>query len=170
VILRPEFTTQLVTRLLAGVSINLISPHGQGRRRTLQDLRSLLPTSLPVQYIDLRLHQDDLEAVICACLKQQEQGLLILHNVDLLQDHDLIPQLNETSKLNNINMLYVSEDETHQDILAAESVYLPPLSKSQIVAEIKHRGLNADTDTVELLLNDPAPYTALAKLTDRKTN
>jgi len=170
VILRPEFTTHLAERLVTGESINLISPHGQGRRRTLQDLRSLMPASLPVQYIDLRLHQDDLEAVICACLKQQEQGLLILHNFNLLQNHDLISQLNAINKLNHISLLYISEDKTLQDLLAAESVHLPPLSSCQMVAEIKRRRLDPDACTVEQLLSDPAPYTALTTLTGQRVD
>ncbi len=52
--LRPEFTALLTAKILTGESLNLISPHGQGRRRTLHDLRHNLPKPLQLFHFNMR--------------------------------------------------------------------------------------------------------------------
>jgi len=109
--LRPEFTSRITDQLLAGESINLISPHGQGRRRTLHDLRQNLPPSLQVFHMNMRTYKvnykgfyNDLSAqikhhsafdknfktLLNNIEKQHEKSLLILHNFDDLRaDNDI---------------------------------------------------------------------------------
>lgn len=141
---------QLAERLLGGESINLISPHGQGRRRTVNDLRAVIPSSLSVQYIDLRLNPDGLKATVYDCLQQHHPLLLIVHNFNLLQDQRVIEQLNSIKKLNHISLLCISENAKDQPSLAAENINLPPLTHSQLMAEINCRGLAVETATSAL--------------------
>jgi len=111
--LRPEFTTKITDQLLAGASINLISPHGQGRRRTLHDLRQNLPASTHVFHLNMQLYKDDYKGFfdsLCSqaehdptsleCLqmllhtieKKYHKSLLILHNFDALRAENDIDQ------------------------------------------------------------------------------
>jgi hypothetical protein len=165
VILRPEFTLQLAKLLLGGASINLISPHGQGRRRTVKDLRAVIPSSLTVQYIDLRLNPDDLQTTVSGCLQQQNTILLIVHNFNLLQNDVVIERLNSIKNISYISLLCISENAEDQPSLNAENIYLPPLTQSQLIAEINYRGLAAEVTTVDRLLTQPVPYSALDQLT-----
>jgi len=57
--LRPEFTSHITVQLLAEESINLIRPHGQGRRRTRYDLRQNLPASIHVFHMNMRSYKYD---------------------------------------------------------------------------------------------------------------
>ncbi|MDQ6972084.1 MAG: hypothetical protein Q9M30_05495 [Mariprofundaceae bacterium] len=105
-LLRPAFTHALATSLQLGASINLIAPHGLGRRRTVQDLRRILPSGMRVLYADIRFNTGDLPALLKdLCTQAGLQGmhitnlallvealasrtsptLLILHNIDLLR-------------------------------------------------------------------------------------
>jgi len=156
---------QLAERLLGGASINLISPHGQGRRRTVKDLRAVITSSLSVQYIDLRLNPDDLQATVSGCLQQQNPILLIVHNFNLLRDTGVMEKLNSIKNINHISLLCISEKAEDQPFLEAEDVCIPPLTQSQLMDEIKHRDHGEDPATVDWLLAQPAPYTALDQLT-----
>ncbi|PCI43671.1 MAG: hypothetical protein COB41_06475, partial [Proteobacteria bacterium] len=68
--LRSEFTHQLFDVLLQGESINLISPHGQGRRRTLHDLRGIFPKSWKTFQVDMRVVEKGEASLLDALLKQ----------------------------------------------------------------------------------------------------
>jgi len=165
-ILRPVFTAQLAERLRNGVSINLVSPHGQGRRRTLDDLRSLLPGSLCIAYIDLlRMNRADIEAAVAQCMHTVKPTLLIAHNIERVQDNTLLKGIIAVENRHNINILYVSENREHQLPIRTENLLLPPLSEAELRAEIKHRHLNLDQLTIDLLLKQPSPYSALEQLT-----
>jgi len=108
--LRPALTRALAARLLDGASINLTAPHGLGRRRTLQDLRSVLPPVTRVLHADLKFCADNFPAtfqdlcnqagtpntnirhlghLIEALAKRSESTLLVLHNFDLLRPDKL---------------------------------------------------------------------------------
>ena len=103
--LRPEFTYSLADRLICGESINLISPHGQGRRRTLEDLCRFLPGSTMAIQINMRFYCLDFKGFLKAIgtyfnhpadrvsslgalfdqlEKENRNVLLILHNFDEL--------------------------------------------------------------------------------------
>jgi len=103
--LRPEFTYSLADRLICGESINLISPHGQGRRRTLEDLCTFLPGSTMTIQINMRFYLLDFKGFLKAIgtyfnhpgdhisslgvlfdqlEKENRNVLLILHNFDEL--------------------------------------------------------------------------------------
>jgi len=107
-LLRPAFTRQLAERLLSGEHIQLVSPHGLGRRQTVTDLRSLLPAPITVTYIDLlRMDQQLLPAMIDACHTQQGAVVLIVHNIDQLNEQSLITQLNRLKPLPHVGLLCV---------------------------------------------------------------
>jgi len=154
-LLRPEFTHSLAARLLQGASINLTAPHGLGRRRTVQDLRTLLPPDMFVLYADMKLCADDftgtlselcaqanlkngnipdLGQLIDALGKTRKATLLILHNIDLLRGtpHDrlfdtaLLPSLTHIAEYPQLALLTVSE-AIHPDWpLPCEHLPLPP--------------------------------------------
>ncbi|ATX82024.1 hypothetical protein Ga0123462_1160 [Mariprofundus ferrinatatus] len=139
-ILRPEFTISLADRLCLGESINLISPHGQGRRRTLEDLQQYIPPSILIIQINMcfyRLdykgllkaissnfwHHDDQISSLGDIFDQMQEkslnALLILHNFDELwcSNHlqesyprRFIDDLNDIRNRANISLLCVSED------------------------------------------------------------
>ena len=154
-LLRPEFTHSLAARLLQGARINLTAPHGLGRRRTVQDLRTLLPPDMLVLYADIKLCADDfagtlrdlcvqaalqdgdishLGQLIEALGETRKAALLILHNVDLLRDapHDrlfdtaLLPSLAHIAAYPQLALLTVSETIHPDWPLPCEHLPLPP--------------------------------------------
>jgi len=152
-ILRPAFTRELALRLQQGASINLTAPHGLGRRRTLQDLRTLLPAGLSVLYADMKFRAGDFTATMADLCAQaglsskviqhagqlidaqmQKPTLLILHNFDLLRNepHDplfdsaLLPYLSEFSVHSHLALLTVCEAVYADWSLPCEQVVLPP--------------------------------------------
>ena len=126
-LLRPEFTQQLAERLLQGSHINLISPHGQGRRRTLQDLRHLLPDTLLIQQVDLQRDNIDLSRWLMQFTGITSPTLLILHNFHCMHDPDIFKQLNQLTSNKHLTCLYVSEEVLADLPLDAENLLLPPL-------------------------------------------
>lgn len=81
--LRPVFTQQLADHLLAGQSVNLVSPHGRGRRQTLEDLMPLL-SDVKVQKIDLKREQDMWNSWLKETLALSGQPIVIIHNIEHL--------------------------------------------------------------------------------------
>jgi len=114
--LRPAFTELLVKKLVAGQTINLIGQHGQGRRRTISDLRKWLPDTLLVLHVDMKSYRqsysgmiealwlqtgnsgeapDDLASLLKGLQEQTGRILFILHNFDALRGYpDLDPKYN----------------------------------------------------------------------------
>jgi len=153
--LRPEFTRALAARLLQGASINLTAPHGLGRRRTVQDLRSVLPQGMPVLHADMKSSAADFPSTLSglcaqAGLKDKDTAnlgqlieslgqdpvpaLLILHNVDLLKNapHDplfdtaLLPYLARIAEYPHLALLCISEAIYADWPLPCEHLPLPP--------------------------------------------
>ncbi|OIO74420.1 MAG: hypothetical protein AUJ57_02235 [Zetaproteobacteria bacterium CG1_02_53_45] len=152
--LRPEFTQSLATRLLAGQSINLLSPHGQGRRRTLQDLRHILPESLRIHQINMRHHHADyngfyhdlclqiecstsalgaLDELLDLIEQSGQKTLLILHNFDEIRNRSALAggynqgfmqTLNSVRYRENIALLYVGECEYDNYLLQEDGTAL----------------------------------------------
>ena len=140
--LRPEFTGSLTEYLSAGQCINLISPHGQGRRRTLHDLSLSLPLSMQIISINISDYYCDYKGFykhLSSQIKEQPSqaesfnnlldhiemqnrtSLLILHNFDLLRhaegidtayDAIFFQALNSITERQHIALLCVSES-TH---------------------------------------------------------
>jgi len=158
-LLRPAFTRQLAMRLQHGECINLTAPHGFGRRRTLQDLRSVFPPDMGILHIDMKCSADDFSATwvdlctqarrtgtdfrhlgqLSAALAQQHaQSLLILHNFDLLrnQPHDplfdsaLLPYLSAFSRQPRLSLLTVCERIYADWPLPCQHLPLPPLQSA----------------------------------------
>ena len=153
--LRPEFTAALAHKLLAGACINLVSPHGQGRRRTLADLRAVLPDALQIFQIDMRIHKDDYQGfydnlhvqlgcptmdtnqitLLLDLLEESAQPcLLILHNFDELRHRKAVKggynshfmhALNSIPGRTNIGLLCVSECAHQHYLLSADGAMLP---------------------------------------------
>jgi len=157
-LLRPAFTRQLAMRLQQGECINLTAPHGFGRRRTLQDLRSELPPDMRILHIDMKYSCDDFSATwmdLCtqarltgtdfrhlgqlgaAVAQQQPQSLLILHNFDLLHHHPhdplfdsaLLPYLTAFNSQPRLSLLTVSERIYANWPLPCQHLPLPPLHR-----------------------------------------
>lgn len=155
-LLRPEFTKQLAERLLQGESINLTAPHGFGRRRTLQDLKTLLPASMGVLQADMKDCANDYAATLTglyeqaglsgkedACFKslitmlaeKAHPSLLVLHNFDLLrcQPHDprydqaLLPYLAGFRQYPKLSLLTVCEMAYADWPLPCSTLTIPPL-------------------------------------------
>ena len=165
--LRPEFTETLADKLLAGGCVNLISPHGQGRRRTLKDLSSILEGGLVIKQFNLREQQQDLLSLITAFLNNENQGLFILHNFELLGDQTLIPWLNKIKLVPRLSLLTVSEDESSQVLLDIEALKLPAVSKDELMAEITFRQLDGKLSAAQIaswLLQQHSPYSLLDQL------
>jgi len=167
--LRPDFTLKLKNHLLRGESVNLISPHGQGRRRTLQDLRSLLPDSIVVQQLDLRRDPVDPVDWLSQAVESSRKTLLILHNFDELSEENssnqqFIEQLNSIEMQSTLSLLTVSEKRAIQS-LQTTPLLLPILTSKQLCRELeRHQPKLSEiklTKIANRLLLDKAPYTAL---------
>ncbi|MDX8387573.1 MAG: hypothetical protein R8M46_03435 [Ghiorsea sp.] len=163
-LLRPEFTDCLVDKLLTGENINLISPHGQGRRRTLKDLKLVLKGKIQIEQFDvLRDNSADLISIIKRLEQVNEQSLLILHNYDLFNDKTLKQTIRGMKKT---VILTVSETLKSTLDTAVTQLVLPKLTHEELINEIESRGtfyLNA-SQTKEFaasLLLESAPYTCL---------
>ena len=186
--LRPEFTHQLLDVLLQGKSINLISPHGQGRRRTLLDVRRIFPQSWRVIQLDMQVVENGTTSLLDECLKQIKfenissiyelmfemneisiYHLMIIHNFHLLTDLNVISCLNKIEKYPYISLLCVSEEKKEQSSLLATDFMLPMVSSAQLLAEIKRRDWPLEKEErvllVDFLLQQASPYSLL----DEKT-
>ena len=164
--LRPEFTDSLATRLLAGESLILISPHGQGRRRTLTDLHKSLPATCFIIQINMRSHTADykgfiesiiessehqvsvitsLNSVLELLEKRHEQVVIILHNFDEIRNNEAVrsgysatffKELNSIQHRTNISLLCVCEQRFDNYLLQSDGTELP--------------GSGLDSDTMRL--------------------
>lgn len=189
--LRPEFTRTLTKRLSEGSCINLISPHGQGRRRTLEDLCRCLPETMHVLQANLRNSPQSLSAMLAGLAAQAEldgadsledllniltrrtgRSLLILHNLDELQpgaasgyDDAFFAALSGICNHAGIALLCVSERVPEDWPLQIESILLPPLAPKQLLAELARRNPPAPPEIwpeiAAWLAGQPAPYTLL---------
>jgi len=172
-LLRPEFTKTLADDLSQGKSINLISAHGLGRRRTLLDLHMVLPGGLEVLQMDVKRFIGEKAAWIKQTLKQvaeaEHKQLIIMHNFDLLEDEQLVESFNQVADLPLCALLCVSESNAHP-LLQAEVRMLPALTKEQCEVEIKRRRLPIAAEDmqafVSFLMEHPTPYTLLKNFND----
>ncbi len=133
----------------------MISPHGQGRRRTLQDIRQSLPASLKIVFINIRDYKTDFKALYNAVTLQEaeiqptpkkleslldrielegKKQLFILHNFDELRypgvlsngyHCDFIQTLNTIKQRRHIALLCVSESGYDQALLDSDGSALP---------------------------------------------
>ncbi len=129
--LRPEFTEMLADRLRSGSNINLSGAHGQGRRRTLEDLRHALADSLHIYQFDFRRDRTNPLNWLEACEFNSGQTLLILHNFNEMEPGEIsrifLERLIRLCKRPEISLLCITECEA-QNLLGLESFQLPPLS------------------------------------------
>jgi len=182
--LRPEFTHQLLESLLHGESMNLISPHGQGRRRTLQDLRRVAPKSWNILQVDMRDIEKGEISLLDELVKQGEienitsfdnflyqlannsnYYLVIIHNFDFLTDLNVISCLNKIEKYSYISLLCVSEEKQQASALLAKDCILPAVTSKQLLNEMKWRDLKLKQEDMlllaEFLLQQSSPYSLL---------
>ncbi len=169
--LRPRFTFQLCDALLAGESINLISPHGQGRRRTLQDLHVIFPKSWRILQVDMKAVETSDSSFLDALFAQAKiknianiydlmselnktstYNLMIIHNFDLLTDLNVISCLNEMKNYPYLSLLCVSEEKQKNSTLLARDCMLPRVTSEQLLAEIKRRGFALNQADMLLLV------------------
>ncbi len=102
--LRPAFTQHLAKTLLAGQSVNLVSPHGRGRRQTLIDLISLLD-DVQVAKIDLKREQKQWQTWLEETLSLHGQVIVIIHNIEHIKQY----QKQALNALKKFTLLCVSE-------------------------------------------------------------
>jgi len=164
--LRPTFTEKLASLLLACQHVNLISPHGQGRRRTLYDLKSILPDALIIKHIDLKhMEENEYQKAFSAAFKDlnkvKHPTLLILHNFNGVQHlNDMTPAL----KLEHVTVLTVSEHQTGMQNLGFNNLVIPSILKQELMTEVEYRNLVASQDVEKLadwLMQQASPYTTL---------
>lgn len=188
--LRPDFTARLGQQLGKGACINLVGPHGQGRRRTLADLRQQLPDHMRVWQLNMHTYQHDAAAFLTELQQQStctgsfnrlletmasaaSPGLLILHNFDTLQTSgstaaygaDFFHTLNQISNIRHLALLCVNTQQRTHELLRLDNWPLPALTAVQLHTELLRRLPTLSTDesaavTAGLLLH-PAPYSAL---------
>jgi len=141
-VLRPEFTSKLASQLLEGVSLNLISQHGQGRRRTIQDLRHILPSDVKVFYCDMKRHMGSVYDYFCqikGTCQENNQNIVIIHNVQPeLYEKPLLNILQQIEGLHHTVLLTVSEEKKCEFLLGYRDVILPLISKEQVVNELQY--------------------------------
>ena len=102
--LRPAFTQVLADTLLAGKHVNLISPHGRGRRQTLLDLETLLD-DVVVRKIDLKREQYTWKEWLEETLRLNGQVIVIIHNIECINQQ----QKKDLNDLKKLTLLCVSE-------------------------------------------------------------
>ncbi|GAV19875.1 hypothetical protein MMIC_P0833 [Mariprofundus micogutta] len=149
-LLRPEFTLSLAEQLLKGQSINLLSPHGQGRRRTLKDLRDILPDIMQIFHVNMRDYcsnfkafcgelasqngcintgNDNLAELLDGMTQKACQTLLILHNFDEIRNSQAIAggynttffqALNSIQERQNMSLLCVCEQVLDHHLIHAD--------------------------------------------------
>lgn len=105
---RPKFTQALADTLLAGKHVNLISPHGRGRRQTLIDLISLLD-DVQVAKIDLKREQKQWQTWLEETLSLHGQVIVIIHNIEHIKQY----QKQALNALKKFTLLCVSELAMH---------------------------------------------------------
>jgi len=182
--LRSEFTFQLRDALLAGESINLISRHGQGRRRTLQDLHVIFPKSWRILQVDMKAVEKSESTFLDELLKQGKvenisnihdfmlklnntsiYHLIIIHNFHLFTDLNVISCLNEIEDYPYLSLLCVSEKKQENSTLLARGYMLPRVTSEQLLAEIKQRDFVLNQADMLLLaaflLQQTSPYSLL---------
>ena len=167
--LRPAFTEDLAARLAEGACINLVSPHGQGRRRTLADLYGCLPSSMQVLQANLRHYPQSLAAMLADLYSQagltdvgpdiggfddlldrlperRHATLIILHNLDELEfgeasgyDAAFFAALNATRGRDGLSLLCVTGRVHGAWLPDIGTVMLPPLTVDEILAELRRR-------------------------------
>lgn len=190
-LLRPEFTGQLAERLAEGACIKLVSAHGQGRRRTLSDLSLCLPGSMTVLQANLRDYPqslasmladlasqigldgiDSLEDMLDRLAQRSERTLIILHNLDELRpgtasgyDDGFFTSLNGVRSRSALSLLCVCEHAHADWPLDIETLFLPPLTPDQALAEMTRRdppvGPGERPAIARWIVAQPAPYALL---------
>ena len=104
IMLRPVFTQDLADALLAGKHVNLVSPHGRGRRQTLLDLETFL-LDVVVRKIDLKREQDTWKEWLEGTLSLNSQVIVIIHNIEYIKQY----QQQALDDLMKFTLLCVSE-------------------------------------------------------------
>lgn len=114
-----------------------------------------------------------LDALLGQLEQWPEKTLLILHNFDELQpggtsgyDDGFFELLNGIHDRSGLSLLCVSEHLRHNWLLQLEEMHLPPLTKEQIMDELRRRGV-AEPElpkTAGRLLQQKTPYVALGTL------
>lgn len=167
--LRPEFTMKLSLKVLLGGFVNLVGPHGQGRRRTLSDLFEVLPASMPIIFYDLKQGEEELISLLALFAGQHGQVLFVLHNVNLLQNRKLLEALIEEAAKHHKALLTVSESEDDLEYTPDAQVVIPQLTAAEINRELVNRGMAKEEITGELITsiaNRADPYSAMAELAE----
>lgn len=172
-LLRQEFTQQLLQSLLSGENINLISPHGQGRRRTIQDILMLLADDVVVFQIDLKRFTGNLnlwlKQTVDELRKNKQLSIVIVHNGEVM-DVDLLPLWQSITHMTYCGFLCVLEQQDQSVTRNILSVELPPITKQQLVLELKKRHLPIDATEFGLLaawlLDQEFPYSHLDGISD----
>jgi len=168
-LLRPEFTMKLSVKVLMGGFVNLVGPHGQGRRRTLSDLFEVLPASMPIIFYDLKQGEEEMDSLLKLFTSQLGQVLFVLHNVNLLQNSKVLEALIAEAEKPHKALLTVSESVADLEQTPDAELLIPQLTVEQINHELLNRGVMQAEVTEELLtsiVHRADPYSAMAELAE----
>ncbi len=171
-LLRPTFTQHLAKQLLDCKHINLMSPHGQGRRRTLDDINQVLPTHVDVFQVDLKREQNgyDCLRLHLEAHEENKQGIVILHNFygSGAVKSSLFQALQQFGLLCVSEDLVSSEHGNHKHDFI--NVMLPAITKAELMLEFAYRELplhqHAYSGFADWLLLQDKPYSRLDELAD----
>ncbi|OQW91531.1 MAG: hypothetical protein BWK78_04355 [Thiotrichaceae bacterium IS1] len=123
--LRPLFTENLLKDLQAGISLNLVGDHGQGRWRLLEDLQRCALEKPLILAVNMRSYKQsydgfvsalwqplgetagggDLGSLLTALEKRQQQVIFWLHDFDALLDNPDIDQRYNMDFMGSLNSI-----------------------------------------------------------------
>jgi len=109
--LNQEQSEQIAKALSAGNHVNLVSPHGRGRRQTLLEVEELLH-GLIVRKTDLKRQQDEWTTWLEQTLTMEGQVIVILHNIEYIKNQELV-----LNRLKKFTLLCVSERPLYDESL-----------------------------------------------------
>ncbi|MDX8398155.1 MAG: hypothetical protein R8K49_07550 [Mariprofundaceae bacterium] len=183
-------TQDLMTKLECYRCVNLISPHGQGRRRTLRDIQYLLPDDWQLLKVDMKMIENQAEAVLSSlcvqakmnnipdftCLfealnKKANRVLIIIHNFDILDDSSVYLALNELHQYEYLMLLITTVHEQHGELIRyAQPCLIADISTEQMRREMERRFPKLPAAVLEEKLADlmrqPLPYHCLDELNE----
>jgi len=133
--LRPELTKTLLNKMLLGRHINLVSPHGRGRRQTVADVLSLKPEGITTLYIDLKRYEGNIEiwfkTSINTLHSNKNPHWVILHNLDVTENRGLIALIKQIQAFQYVSLLMVTTEALLSE-KEVEQVWLPDLKVSGV--------------------------------------
>ncbi len=148
--LRPVFTNNIIQTLQQGISVNLIAQDGQGRRRLLEDIKSIGLKNTQVIILNMADYKDSYKKLIAAIWENftirrtvpksldeliirvedsaEYNTIIILHHFDELLNNSNIDcgtkffdQLNSIKECKKISLLCVTSEPHDQSVVCIKN-------------------------------------------------